>query len=132
MSTINRTLADKLVEGNGKCKEGSAGYVLVRYQNRTKYGPNVNCIDPDAKINCFDYAIFANRRKYEEFMNADTVGGVDILWASERFKKDEKVWEEAEEAAELYSLAGDLSDLHPEYDGDEDVEIIKPGRKERL
>ena len=68
MSTINRELANELLKGNGKSKHGSAGYCLVRYQNRTKYDiPGVDLYDPDAKINCFDYAIFPNKRKYEEF-----------------------------------------------------------------
>lgn len=80
MATINKSLAEELVKGNGKCKKGGAGYCLVRYQNRSKYNlPGVDLYDPEAKVNCFDYAIFANKRKFEIFQENDNVGGIDIL-----------------------------------------------------
>ena len=101
MATINRQLADKLIQGNGKSKEGSAGYVLVRYQNRTKYGiPGVDLYNPNAEVNCFDYAVFSSKRKYEEFLKSETIGGVDILWGSQNFlidekkRKQEELWDE--------------------------------------
>jgi len=126
MSTINRELANELLKGNGKSKHGSAGYCLVRYQNRTKYDiPGVDLYDPDAKINCFDYAIFPNKRKYEEFMESDMVGGVDILWSSERFKKDEM---KREQDAERDELMEGVSDIVLSY---EDIEQAMPSRKER-
>lgn len=109
MSTINRQLADELIKGNGKSKQGTAGYCLVRYQNRMKYNiPNVDLYNPEAKMNCFDYAIFTNKAKYEEFLNSDNVGGVDILWASERCKKDEAKRELTEEQAELMEGVEDI------------------------
>ena len=124
MSTINRELAEELVRGDGKSKHGTAGYCLVRYQNRTKYDiPGVDLYDPNAKVNCFDYAIFSSRRKYEEFTNSDTVGGVDILWGSKRFKKDEEERIRTEEGAELTE---GIADLISEF-GDEEI----PGLSER-
>jgi hypothetical protein len=97
MSTINRQLAEELIKGDGKSKHGTAGYVLVRYQNRTKYDiPGIDLYNPDAENNVFDYAIFSSKQKYEEFLQADTVGGIDILWGSARFKKDEEKRQEEE------------------------------------
>lgn len=126
MATINRALADKLVKGKGKSKEGSAGYVLVRYQNRTKYDiPGADMYDPDAEVNVFDYAVFNTKRAYEHFMESDMVGGVDILWASEKFKKDEVKRQEKELSAELMEGAADM--LY----GLEKYTDIKPGRRER-
>lgn len=126
MATINKSLAHELVKGNGKCKKGSAGYCLVRYQNRTKYDlPGVDLYDPEAKINCFDYAIFANKRKFEIFLESDTVGGIDILWGSEKFKQDEAERELAEQQAELMEGAVDfLNDL-------EDYPERRSGRREK-
>ncbi len=122
MATISRELADRLLAGNGKTKEGSAGYVLVRYQNRNKYDvPGADLYDPDAKINVFDYAIFRSKRAYEQFMESDSVGGVDVLWASEKFKKDELKREEAELESEFESFVPILHDL----------QFTKPGRRER-
>lgn len=125
MSTINRQLADELVKGNGKSKHGTAGYCLVKYQNRMKYDiPNVDTTDPDAKINCFDYAIFTDKEKFEEFVNSDTVGGVDILWASERCKKDEEKRELEEEKDEL--MEG-VEDVIAEYE--EDLALNRKGKE---
>lgn len=105
MATIDRELAEKLVKGSGKCKEGSAGYVLVRYQNRTKYDiPGVDLHNPNAEVNCFDYAILSSKRKYEEFLESETVGGVDILWGSDKFQRDES----KREQEELWSEATDF------------------------
>lgn len=121
MATINRALADELVKGNGKSKHGTAGYCLVRYQNRTKYDiPGIDLYNPDAEKNVFDYAIFSSRKKYEEFLSADTIGGVDILWGSERFKKDE--------------IRRELDEYSGEYGTEVLVKLglIKmPGRRER-
>jgi hypothetical protein len=136
MATINRTLADELVKGNGKSKHGTAGYCLVRYENRTKYDiSGVDFYNPDAEKNVFDYAIFTNKRKYEEFLNADTVGGVDILWGSERFKKDEL---KRVEDAEKEELLEGVSDILAEYSEEDEfiekqnAEILKkPSRRER-
>jgi hypothetical protein len=117
MATIDRALAEELIKGNGKCKHGTAGYVLVRYQNRTKYDiPRVDLYNPDAEINCFDYAVFSTRRKYEEFLGSDTVGGVDILWASERFKRDEIKREQEAEAEELMEGTEDIINELPYLD----------------
>jgi len=97
---------------------------LVRYQNRTKYDiPDVDFYNPDAKINCFDYAIFSSKRKYEQFLNSDTVGGVDILWGSEMFKKDEQKREEREQSEEW-------DEIDNEFLNDDD-EVLGPSRKER-
>ena len=126
MSTINRELADELLKGDGKSKHGTAGYCLVRYQNRTKYDiPGVDLYDPEAKVNCFDYAIFSNRRKYEEFMNSDTIGGVDVLWASNRFKKDEEARIRVEGEAELTE---GLIGLASEFEDDETPGLIERNR----
>ncbi|EKD52676.1 MAG: hypothetical protein ACD_61C00275G0005 [uncultured bacterium] len=125
MATINKSLAEELVRGNGKCKKGTAGYCLVRYQNRTKYNlPGVDLYDPEAKINCYDYAIFADKRKFEIFQESETVGGIDILWGSERFKQDEAKRELAEDKAELMEGTADfLNHL-------EDYPERRPGRPE--
>ncbi len=107
MATINKSLAEELVKGNGKCKAGTAGYCLVRYQNRTKYDlPGVDLYDPEAKVNCFDYAIFPNKKKFDLFQDSETVGGIDILWGSEKFNQDETKRELAEQQAELMEGAG--------------------------
>lgn len=128
MSTINILLANELVRGNGKSKFGSAGYCLVRYQNRTKYDiPNIDLYNPDTELNVFDYAIFSNREKYEAFLESDTVGGVDVLWASEKFKKDEIERISIEEKKELLE---DVADILNEY-GFEDDMSRKPSARER-
>jgi len=122
MATINRILAEKIVKGNGKCKEGTAGYVLVRYQNRIKYDiSNVDLYDPDAKVNCFDYAIFANERKYLQFLEDENIGGVDILWGSKKFYKDEQSREEKELLDEAAAEFIDLDDI-----------LIRPRGRERI
>jgi len=123
MSTINKSLAQELISGNGKSKKGTAGYCLVRYQNRTKYDlPGVDLYNPDAEVNCFDYAIFRSKKGYEKFLESDTVGGVDILWASKKCKEDQQTREMAEELADIYQL--DVSDTT-------DFEVKKPSRRER-
>lgn len=122
MATINKNLAQKLIAGNGKTKEGSAGYVLVRYQNRTKYDiPGADLYDPEAKINVFDYAVFKTEKAYLNFLESETVGGVDVLWASEKFKKDELRREEQEIESEFESFVPVLDSLH----------FDKPGKHER-
>ncbi|MCX6705346.1 MAG: hypothetical protein NT162_03360 [Candidatus Woesebacteria bacterium] len=126
MSTINRELADELLKEGGKSKHGSAGYCLVRYQNRTKYDiAGVDLYDPDAKINCFDYAIFSNKRKYQEFMESDTVGGIDILWGSAGFYKDEKERELTDVDSDITT---EMAFLGQEF---EDDETSEPGIRER-
>jgi len=126
MATIDRALADKLIKGNGKCKEGTAGYCLVRYQNRTKYDiPGVDLYNPDAEKNVFDYAVFSSRKKYEEFMQSETVGGVDILWGSTRFKKDQEARIRAEAEAEM---TGGLQEFFPYSDT---KKLLKSAGKER-
>lgn len=122
MATISRELADSLIAGNGKTKEGSAGYVLVRYQNRSKYDiPGIDLYDPDAKLNVFDYAIFRSKKAYETFMESESIGGVDVLWASDKFKRDELKREQAEIESEFESFVPVLHDL----------QFTKPGRRER-
>jgi len=126
MATINRKLADELIKGEGKTKQGTAGYVLVRYQNRSKYEiPNVDFFDPDAKVNVFDYAIFKNKKAYESFLRADTVGGVDILWGSEQFKKDEVKRQQDELNLEL------MEEFTDYIDPLDDLHFDRPGRHER-
>lgn len=125
MATINKSLAEELVKGNGRCKKGAVGYCLVRYQNRTKYDlPGVDYYNPEAKVNCFDYAIFADKRKFELFQESDMVGGIDILWGSEKFKQDEAKRELAEQQEELMEGAIDLLDF-------EDYPERRSGRVEK-
>ncbi|HJZ06181.1 hypothetical protein A2634_01915 [Candidatus Amesbacteria bacterium RIFCSPHIGHO2_01_FULL_48_32] len=103
MATINRQLAEELVERNGRYKGDRMAYCVVRYQNRTKYGlSGVSLYDPDARINCFDYAVFYRKGTYERFMVSDTVGGVDVLWGSKKFNGDEEKRRRGEESRELH------------------------------
>lgn len=121
MSTINKSLAQELIKGNGKRKKGTAGYCLVRYQNRTKYDlPGVDLYNPDAEVNCFDYAIFSSRKKFEKFMESDTVGGVDVLWASNKCKEDEEIRVSTEELLEMADLVDET-----------ETEVTRPSRRER-
>lgn len=124
MSTISKDLAEELVKRNGKSKSGSAGYCLVRYQNRTKYHlPGVDLYNPESKVNCFDYAVFRKKSDYEIFLNSDTVGGVDVLWGSKKFHKDQQTREEKELLEESYALIDAIDET--------DLEIKKPSRRER-
>lgn len=102
MSTINKTLAQELVINEGRHKKDKIAYCVVRYQNRTKYDlPNVDLYDPEAPINCFDYAVFYDQARYLNFLEAETVGGVDILWGSRKFHKEDEEARLKEESDEL-------------------------------
>ena len=79
MPTISKKLAEEEIE-NLKNQKKPKVYCIVNYQNRTK-GDSENMTYPD-------YSICYNKRHYDAIMNSDFVGGIDILWSSERFKSD--------------------------------------------
>lgn len=106
MATINKQLAGELVRGGGKYRGDKRACCVVMYQNRTKYDlPGVDLYDPEAPVNCFDYAVFYDRGRYLRFLDSDTVGGVTVLWGSEKFHKEEAEAVLREESEEFTSEA---------------------------
>ncbi len=124
MSTIDKTLAQELVKNEGRYKGDKRAYCVVRYQNRTKYDlPNVDLYDPEAPVNCFDYAVFYDQVRYLNFLEADTVGGVDILWGSPKFYKEDEEARLKEESEELTSF------LPRDFDDEGTNSAMSPRRK---
>ncbi len=119
MATINKELAEKLVKDEGRYKDDKRAYCVLMYQNRTKYDlPGVDLYDPEAPINCFDYTVFYDRARYLKFLDAETVGGVTVMWGSETFHREELEATKAEENREFTEFA--LSTLGVE--GDETID----------
>lgn len=92
MPTISKDLAEKEAARLKKQKRPKV-FCIVRYQNRLR--------GDSEKMTYSDYAICYKREHYDALMQSNFVGGIDILWASERFKAAEKkaeqdeVWDEA-------------------------------------
>ena len=81
MPTISKDLAEREIARLKKQKHPKV-YCIVRYQNRLK--------GDSEKMTYSDYAICYKRAHYDTLMQSDIVGGIDVLWSSERFKTDEK------------------------------------------
>ena len=81
MPTISKTLAEREIKRLKKQKKPKA-YCIVRYQNRLK--------GDSKKASYSDYAICYKPSHYQALMESNFVGGIDILWASERFVKDQQ------------------------------------------
>ncbi len=73
MPTVSREIAERLIE---KCKTQKKPkiYCIVRYQNRI--------FDKD------DWAVCYRPYHYDGLLQSPAVGGIDVLWGSERFRKD--------------------------------------------
>lgn len=95
MPTINKKLAEELIE---KCKKQKKPkiYCVVRYQNRTK--------GDSEKGTYSDYAVCYKLEHYQAIMRSDFIGGVDVLWASKRFKADAQKQEQVELLSEALSF----------------------------
>jgi len=93
MSTINKKLAEAEIERLKEQKKPKV-YCIVRYQNR---------LSGDSEKGTYsDYSICYNRNHYDALMQSDFVGGIDILWSSEKFKEDEKKLKEEDNLSNIY------------------------------
>ncbi|VVB83414.1 Uncharacterised protein [uncultured archaeon] len=96
MPTIDKALAEAEIERVKKQKKPKV-YCIVRYQNR---------LNGDSEKGIYsDYSICYNLRDYEALVKSDFVGGIDILWSSEKFKQDKKI-ENDENCSYLENLLG--------------------------
>lgn len=92
MPTISKDLAEREI-ARLKNQKRPKVYCIVRYQNRFN--------DDSENMTYSDYAVCYKREHYDALMQSDFVGGIDVLLASERFKKDERkteqdeLWDEA-------------------------------------
>jgi len=95
MSTINKKLAEAEIE-RLKGQKKPKVYCIVRYQNRLK---------GDSEKGIYsDYSICYKSRDYKALMQSDFVGGIDVLWNSEKFKEDKKKLMDNEDCSYLENL----------------------------
>jgi len=90
MATVNKEIARRLVENDGVFEGDPRVYCVVMYQNRTKYGEEGEIVyDPEKPGSCWDFAVYYDRERYLDMYDSPVVGGVEILWGSEQFFRDE-------------------------------------------
>jgi len=94
MPTIDKVLAEKEI-ARLKTQKNPKVYCVVRYQDRLR--------GDSEKMTYSGYSICNKRAHYEALMRSNNVGGVDVLWASERFTADAKKQEDDEDWKEAAS-----------------------------
>ncbi|MDO8557968.1 MAG: hypothetical protein Q7S09_02110 [bacterium] len=99
MPTISKDLAEREIVRLKKQKRPKV-YCIVRYQNRLK--------GDGEKIMYSDYAICYKREHYDSLMRSGFIGGIDVLWASEKFKTENRSEEMDEGDIEDYLLSDEF------------------------
>jgi len=80
MFSVNKDIAEREI-ARLKCQKRPQVYCVVRYQNRLN--------GDSEKYRYSGYAICYKPKHYQALMQSNFVGGIDVLWFSERFKFDE-------------------------------------------
>ena len=96
MATITKANADKLIEKCNKQKR-PIYYCIVSYWNTFSDATN--------------YAYAKDGVDYDAICGSPVVANVEVLWASERFKKDQQSSKEPKKVSRQQSLADSMRQL---------------------
>jgi hypothetical protein len=79
MPTIDKKFAEELLE-KVKVQKKPKVYAILNYQNRLN--------GDSEKMTYSGYAVCYNKKHYDSIFNSPVIGGIDILWESEKCKEN--------------------------------------------